>query len=130
LKRRFQSKAERQILLGLLFAFLGLFFIITSPVLGIGWIAFVAVPTIAYGFYKTRRIRQEVEVHSSPEEVAGNLVDEELRFAYRDLLVKYMRMFGPLHGTLIFERQIERYMSAGLSREEAVRKLALEEGFI
>lgn len=130
LARRHLGRAERTVLLGLLFVLFGIFFVIASPVLGILWIALFAVPTIVYGLYSARRSNNRRaflfrEQTASRKEKPYRPVQE----IYQDLLADFVRSFGMVHGSLMLENRIKAYMEEGLSREESIRKFAEDEGY-
>jgi hypothetical protein len=43
---------------------------------------------------------------------------------YQDTLAEFVKSFGAVRGTLMLENRLKAYMNDGLSKEEAIRKLA------
>lgn len=123
LKQRYLKKDEYLIPLGALFLIFGFFFLLFEPIFGILWIALFAVPVLAYGIYRTRQAygKAEVALERKPQKSSHEI--------YQGMLTEYTKSFGASSGSVLLENRLGSYMRDGLSREEAVRKLAEDEGY-
>ena len=97
--------------------FVGVLYALADPTWGILFTVVFAVPVTAYGVYSVRASRSTGGFPS--EETAA-----EKQKQYQDTLTEYVKSFGVVRGTLMLENRIKAYMNDGLSKEEAVRKLA------
>jgi len=123
LARREAEKAEYPFLVGVLLLVLGVFVLIIDPILGILWIVFLSVPVIVYGIHKSRRfsrqedlIYEENKPEASFQEIQAKVVSEYSK-AYRG------------HASVMLENRLKSYVKEGLSYEEALRRLAKDEGY-
>ncbi len=130
LARRGQERAERTILVGILVAFLGVFVLLIEPVFGVFFIAFLAVPIIIYGIYS---VRQSHGISASASaEYAGAYEEKSRRTTqeiYRDTLNEFVKSYGAVHGSIMLENRLRAYVKEGYSRNEAVRRLAEDQGY-
>ncbi len=130
LTKRYLDRAERTILVGIILALGGAFYLLIVPVLGVFVIAFVATPIIIYGIYSARRL--DGKQASPPLEYAK--LDEEKsdrtsQEIYRDTLNEFVRSYGLVHGSIMLENRLKAYVKEGYSRDEAVRRLAEDQGY-
>jgi len=123
LAKRNVEKAQYPLLVGVFTLILGVFILLISPVEGILWIAFLAVPITVYGIVKSRRVfRQEdlTYIERKPEpsfrQIEAKVVSEYTK-AYR------------VHASVLLENRLKSYMKDGMRYEEAMRKLAKDEGY-
>ena len=130
LTRRYVGRAERTIIIGVIFAFFGIFAMMANPIFGIFLIAFLAVPIIIYGVYSARRPHGKAPFRSA--EYAAFRADKYSRTTqeiYRDTLNEFVKSYGPVHGSIMLENRLKAYMKEGFSREEAIRRLAEDQGY-
>jgi len=123
LAKRNAEKAEYPFLVGVFLLILGVFAFIIYPMVGILWIVFLSVPAMAYGILKRRRFRQEYLTYgekkpeASFQQIEAKVVSEYTK-TYR------------VHASVLLENRLKSYMKEGMSYEEALRRLAEDEGYI
>jgi len=140
-KERETERAYFALIIGGLLILAGFFFIALAPNpeggLAVGVLfVFFGLPFTAWGIYRTyyvpmaltikernEAIRKEVEFRKS---VGAQASASEL---YQRLARESMYYYGPMIGYEILERRINYYTMAGMSRSEAVRKLAEDYGY-
>ena len=123
LAKRNVEKAEYPLLFGVLTLILGVFILLLTPIAGVLWIAFLAVPLIVYGILKSRRFFRQEDLtygEKKPEvsfqEIEAKVVSEYTK-AYR------------VHASVLLENRLKSYIKEGISYEEALRRLAEDEGY-
>lgn len=129
LARRGVERAERKILAGILFAFFGVLALLVEPILGVFMIVFLAVPIIVYGFYSARRSNEESAVASAEYARIHEKSRRTTQEIYRDTLNEFVKSYGLVHGSIMLENRLKTYAEEGYSREEAVRRLAEDQGY-
>jgi hypothetical protein len=124
------NRAERMVLVGVLFVIFGVFLMMAYPIIGVLWIAFFAVPTIVYGVYAGRQSQNKGALPFGEQATTRkDKLDRSAQETYQDLLIEFARSFGAARGSLLLENRIKAYMKEGLNREEAVRRFAEDEGY-
>jgi hypothetical protein len=96
-----------------------------NPILGFLFSAIFAVPIIIYGVRSARSSHLASAVPS--ERYAAFEKQKPHRAAqemYQDTLTEFVKSFGVVRGTIMLENRIKAYINDGLSKEEAIRKLA------
>ncbi len=101
----------------------GVFGMLASPVLGVLFIAVFALPVFAYGIYSVRSSGSTGGFPSESDTIERRK-PEDTQLMYQDTLAEFVKSFGVVRGTLMLENRLKAYMNYGLSKEEAVRKLA------
>lgn len=128
------------LIFGVLVFFFGLFFVFLLPgpegiLGGLIFIGFLAIPFLTWGLYRSSNpsrgptlaeMRQEthlgMNVQTDSEEVPPSSL-------YDKLLNENLRAYDPRLAYDMLERRISYYTLSGMSRKEAVKKLAEEEGY-
>jgi len=130
LARRGLERAERTILVGILVAFFGVLALLAEPIVGVFMIAFLAAPIIIYGVYSVRRPKGEWAI---PSAEYARIHEEKSRrttqIIYRDTLNEFVKSYGMVHGSIMLENRLKAYAKDGYSREEAIRRLAEDQGY-
>jgi len=96
---------------------------LADPLWGILFIVVLPVPIIAYGIYSIRK-SQSTGGFPFESDTIERPKPEDTQLMYQDTLTEFVKSFGVVRGTLMLENRIKAYMNDGLSKEEAVRKLA------
>ncbi len=123
LSRRHAKKGEEIVLAGILVLVFGALYALADPLLGILFIVVFAVPVIAYGIYSIRT-SQSTGGFPFESDTVERQKPEDTQLMYQDTLAEFVRSFGVVRGTLMLENRLKAYMNDGLSKEEAVRRLA------
>ncbi len=130
LRLRYLERSNRVVLFGVLFLALGLFVMLSNVVLGAFMIAVLAAPAFVYTLYKHRLYRGDTQ---SQVALAKALVQRRSQRTsqeiYQNMLVEYTKYLGPVHASIRLENRVQSYMKDGFSREEAVRRVAKDEGY-
>lgn len=124
LSRRHASRAEHIVLAGIVLLFGGLLYALADPILGILFVAVFALPVFAYGIYSVRSFRSTGVLPFARTAVEKQKPYQDTQLMYQDTLAEFAKSFGVVRGTLLLENRIKAYMNDGLSKEEAIRKLA------
>jgi hypothetical protein len=131
MRQRQMKKAERIFLFGIMLLVFGFFAVLIEPILGILCIVFLAVPVLIYSVIRGRRLSGEgagiFERLEKPNEQGSQLKNSQE--IYQGMLVEFSKSYGMSLGSIILENRLKSYMRRGLDREEAVRKLAEDEGY-
>jgi len=128
LTRRHYARDEYVFLFGALLLVLGIFFLFAEPTVGVLWIALFALPVMVYGLYKIRRFYRSEDLVFEAERPRGEESQKPSIEIYQGMLTEYTRSYG-MHGSFLLENRLKSYMRDGLSRDEALRKMAKEEGY-
>jgi len=142
-KERETEKVQWALIMGVLVLLAGFFFISFAPssedavVSGVFFIGVFALPFLAWGIYRTTHLPQALTIKDRNEEIKK---ETEFRKAfgseaaghelYARLANESIRNYGPMLGYEILERRIGYYMLSGMTRSEAVRKLAEEYSYL
>ena len=140
--RRDSEKTTRLLLLGAFMLIIGIPFVFLAPtpqegIFGLLFFSFLGSPFFIWGIYRTltppdvrtlkiiheEEKRQEELMTIPAEKVSPSLV-------YDRLLNKYLRAYDPKVAYDALERRIQLYRLSGMSRGEAVKKIAEEEGLV
>jgi len=123
LAKRNVEKAQYPLLFGVLTLILGVFILLLTPIAGVLWIAFLSVPIIVYGILKSRRFFRQEDLtygEKKPEasfrQIEAKVVSEYTK-AYRG------------YAYVLLENRLKSYIKEGISYEEALRRLAKDEGY-
>jgi len=111
-------------LAGIFLLFVGVLYALADPTWGILFTVVFAVPVTAYGVYSVRASRSTGGFPSEETAAEKQKQYQDIHLMYQDTLTEYVKSFGVVRGTLMLENRIKAYMNDGLSKEEAVRKLA------
>ena len=99
-------------------------------------IGFLAFPLLAWGIYRTFHFPEGPTLKDRTS-AAERRMESRKAFGsqassfelYNTMLSEDLRTYGPQRGLGALERRISLYMSAGMTRSEAVRKIAEERGY-
>jgi hypothetical protein len=97
---------------------------LVEPVWGILFILVFAVPIIAYGIYSVRTSQSIGSFPLGRTDIEREKSYRNTQLMYQDTLAEFVKSFGAVRGTLMLENRLKAYMNDGLSKEEAIRKLA------
>jgi uncharacterized membrane protein YccF (DUF307 family) len=111
-------------LAGIVLLFGGLLYALADPILGILFVAVFALPVFAYGIYSVRSFRSTGVLPFARTAVEKQKPYQDTQLMYQDTLAEFAKSFGVVRGTLLLQNRIKAYMNDGLSKEEAIRKLA------
>lgn len=140
-KARKSKEASIALWLGVAFVIFGIIYSATARnfeealALGVFFFGFFSLPAFAWGIYKMTHIpkglsvkenRESIEREREIQKSQGSRSTYEL---YNMLLGDYMHALGS-RAFDILEREIDAYVRTGLSRSEAVRKLAARKGYL
>lgn len=140
-KARKSREASGILWIGVLFVFFGFIFAAAgrnaeeSLAMGAVFLGFFAVPTFAWGFYKRSHIPKGLSVRENREsierekKIQQSLAGHSTYELYNMLVGDYIHALGP-RAFYALEREIDVYMDMGLSRSEAIRKLAARKGYV
>jgi hypothetical protein len=82
------------------------------------------------GLPKLGTLRERNEAAKKQIESRKSFVSQASTFELHNILLNdHMRDYGAEFGWRILEREIDTYMQAGMTRSEALRKLAKEKGY-
>ena len=107
----------------------GVLYALAVPIFGILFIVVFAVPVIAYGIYSVRTSQSTGGFPFEGTAVEKQKQYQDTQLMYQDTLAEFAKSFGVVRGTLMLENRIKAYMIDGLSKEEAIRKLAEDVGY-
>ncbi len=138
-KRREGEKTSGLLLIGLFVSIFGLLMGFMAPapenvIIGLVLFGFMASPFLVWGIYRTltppsvltlKTVREEAK--REEEFVKVGIGTASPPRVYDQLLSKYLRIYDPKVAYDALERRIELYRMAGISRGEAVKKIAEEE---
>ena len=96
----------------------------------------LAIPFLAWGIYRTFHLPGGLTLKDRTS-AAERRMESRKAFGsqassfelYNTMLSEDLRTYGPQRGLGALERRISLYMSAGMTRSEAVRKIAEERGY-
>lgn len=125
------KKAEYIFLFGALLLVFGFFALLIEPIAGVLFIVLLAVPVLIYSVIRGRRLSGEgAGVFERLEKPDGQETQQKSsQEIYQSMLIEFSKSYGMPHGPIILENRLKSYMRRGLGREEAVRKLAEDEGY-
>jgi hypothetical protein len=101
-----------------------LLYAFADPIFGILFVAVFALPVIAYGIYSVRSVRSTGVLPFRSTEAEKEKPYRDTQLMYQDTLAEFAKSFDVVRGTLLLENRIKAYMNDGLSKEEAISKLA------
>jgi len=132
LRARKIDSAWASIAVGAVVFFFALVFLGTPASYGAIIFLVFSLPFIAYGIYiltssseSSAPSIQEMEKENAARR-AEDIVSVDVESLYWGLWREYLRTIG-VNGPMILERRIHEYMRQGLSKEEAIRRLARNE---
>jgi hypothetical protein len=138
-KKRETQGATVTLILGALISLVGFLFIfIPDPEAVVRGLIFIiiGIPYVLWGISKRSNLpkidtlRERNEAAKKQTESRKSFVSQASTFElYNILLNDHMRDYGAEFGWRILEREIDTYMQAGMTRSEALRKLAIEKGY-
>jgi DNA-directed RNA polymerase subunit RPC12/RpoP len=131
LQAREVDNAWASIAIGALMIFFALVFLSTPVSYGAIIFLLFSLPFIVYGVYilkssKESSVQTVQEIEEEAAREAENMLPADVESLYWRLWREYARTMG-LGGPTILERRIHQYMSQGMSKEEAIRRLARNE---
>jgi hypothetical protein len=130
LSERHSKRAEEIVWGGFLLLLFGLFSMLIDPILGILFIALLAAPIIVYGLHSVRSSYAAGAIASGEyEAVRKQKQYRATQEMYQDTLTEFVKSFGVVRGSIMLENRIKAYMQEGLSKEEAIRRLAEDVGY-
>lgn len=130
LQRRYVERSNSFVLFGALLLIIGIFVMMLDLALGVLVIAVLAAPVFAYALYKRWLWAKDAGVQIAL--IRGSIrqgPQQTSQEIYQGMLIEYTKSFGPAHASLRLENRVQSYMRNGFTREEAVKKLAKDEGY-
>jgi hypothetical protein len=139
--KREDRKTISLLSMGLFVFIMGMFFAFAVPVpqnivIGAFLFVFLASPFLIWGIYRmftpphvdTLKAIRERGKQQEEEPMTITIEKAPPSLVYDRLLNKYLRIYDPKVAYDALERRIQLYRLSGMSRSEAVRKIAEEEG--
>lgn len=138
LRARLNKQVKDLSLIAFILFLLGLSFLAISPLGVILWTIFLPIPMIAYVLYRMSHpagkptVFDEMEAPTIYEEKEalkkGAILDSGK--LYKKMLLEYSIRWGSISGKMMLNSRINAYLKKGFDREEAIRRVALAEGYI
>ncbi len=122
--RRHLDRAEQTVIVGILLLLFSVFAMFISLFAGILLLVLLAIPIIIYGVHSARSSSVDEDFPSEDYGVEKERPHRGTQEMYQDTLREFVKSFGVVRGTLMHENRIKAYMKDGLSKEEAIRRLA------
>jgi len=130
LQSRYLDAADRYIVVGVVSLIIGFLIFLVQPFMGAFMIVILGLPMLAYGFYKRRLYVKDTSARVEGEKTTVEEKSQPMsQDIYLGMLIEYTRMFGTVHASIMLENEVRSYMETGLTREEAIRKLAEDRGY-
>jgi len=131
LKKRRTKNAMVALGVGIFYLIFGLGITVHAAPVG-GFMIFVSLSLMAYGFYAWTTPWKKPTVHMRMAEVEAEKIKlpSTAQKLYGKMLYAYVIAFGSESGKRELEKRIEAYMEKGFERGEAILKVAQDEGYV
>jgi DNA-directed RNA polymerase subunit RPC12/RpoP len=127
-QERKKMQTAARLFVGLFSIFFLFLFFLTGAV-ALGFYSAVLILT-AIGIFLANpslpTVHERIVMTEAKQKMAKSLTEKEL---YEKMLDTYISMYGTGHGKWLLEKKINSHTKLGISREEAIRKIAKWEGY-